>query len=117
MLLDLVSEKNKRNGESFLVNEIQLNQIPIQVYGYKEENQNGLHKISVGFKVKSEEYHDVATLLYKEIFDVSVPGRELKFKGKIIHYSTSITNLYKKGQVGDYQLTLLEIQKEKQEVK
>ncbi|SEM15272.1 Protein of unknown function [Mesobacillus persicus] len=95
-----------------MVNEIQLNQIPIQVYEYKEENQQGLHKISVGFKVTSEEYHDVATLLYKETFEVSVPERELQFKGKIINYSTSITNLYEKGQVGDYLLSLLEVQNE-----
>ncbi|WP_338379219.1 DUF3219 family protein, partial [Enterococcus faecium] len=57
----------------------------------------------------SEEYHDTAMLLYRETFDVIVPERNLSFRGRITNYSTSITNLYIKGKVGDYQLTFTEI--------
>ncbi|WP_404328202.1 DUF3219 family protein [Mesobacillus maritimus] len=97
-----------------MVTEIQLDKTPITVYTYNEEMINGLHKISVEFKVTSEDYHDVATLLYKGIFEVKVPSRSLAFTGKIIKYSTSITNLYEKGQVGDYRISLLEVQDEKE---
>jgi Protein of unknown function (DUF3219) len=90
--------------------EIQLDHTPIKVYTYNEEMIDGLHQISVEFKVTSEDYHDLATLLYKGTFDVKVPSRNVAFTGKIIQYSTSITNLYEKGQVGDYRLSLLEIQ-------
>lgn len=93
-----------------MVTEIQLNQTPIMVYEYNEEMIDGLHKISVGFKVTSEDYHDVATLLYKGTFDIQVPSNNLTFTGKIVQYSTSVTNLYKKDQVGDYRVTLLEVQ-------
>jgi len=92
-----------------VVTEIKLDGHLISVYQYHEEKVNDLHKISVGFKVTSEEYHDTAMLLYRETFDVIVPERKLSFRGRITNYSTSITNLYLKGQVGDYQLTLTEI--------
>jgi hypothetical protein len=97
-----------------MVTQIQLNQTPISVYTYNEEMIHGLHKIDVGFKVSSEEYHDVATLLYKGTFNVKVPNRNLAFIGKIVQYSTSITNLYEKGQVGDYRVSFLEVQDEKE---
>ncbi|MGM0901139.1 MAG: DUF3219 family protein [Bacillota bacterium] len=97
-----------------MVTEIQLDQTPITVYTYNEVMINGLHKISVEFKVTSEDYHDVAILLYKGTFEVKVPSRSLAFTGKIIQYSTSITNLYEKGQVGDYRISLLEVQDEKE---
>jgi hypothetical protein len=76
---------------------------------YEEETVGGLHKITVEFKVTSEEYHDVTTLLYKGTFDVNVPANGLAFKGTINEYSTSITNLYEKGQVGVFHLSLLEV--------
>jgi hypothetical protein len=94
--------------------EIQLDQTPITVYEYNDEMIEGLHKVSIEFKVTSEDYHDVATLLYKGTFEIKVPSRNLAFKGKIIQYSTSITNLYEKGQVGDYRVSFLEVQDQKE---
>jgi hypothetical protein len=92
-----------------LVNEIILNETTINVYNYEEKTENGLHKMSVEFKVTSEEYHDITTLLYKGTFDVKVPERNLSFRAKIYQYSTSFTNLYIKGQIGDFKLVLLEV--------
>ncbi|MCQ6280880.1 DUF3219 family protein [Bacillus sp. EB600] len=94
-----------------MVREVILNDTPIQVDDYKEETENGLLKISIHFKVTSEEYHDVTTLLYGGSFDVKVPETGLAFRGSIQHYSTSVTNLYEKGQVGDFNLCLLEAKK------
>jgi hypothetical protein len=96
-----------------VVTQIQLDQTPITVFTYNEEMIDGLHKIEVEFKLTSDDYHDVATLLYKGSFDVKVPSRDLAFTGKIVQYSTSITNLYEKGQVGDYRVSLLEVQDQK----
>ncbi|MFP7298105.1 DUF3219 family protein [Neobacillus niacini] len=92
-----------------MVKEIILNKTSINVYKYEEKTENGLQKISVQFKVTSEEYHDITTLLYKGTFDVKVPERDLSFRAKIYQYSTSFTNLYIKGQVGDFMLVLLEV--------
>ena len=61
-----------------MVNEIILNETSIKVYKYDEETENGLNKISVEFKVTSEEYHDITTLLYKGTFNVKVPERDLR---------------------------------------
>ena len=70
---------------------------------------NSLHRISLHFNVTSEDYHDVTTLLYKETFDVKVPEKDFMFKGTIQEYSTSITNLYEKDQVGEFTLSLVEV--------
>lgn len=96
-------------GTIFLVKELLLNDISIPIDHYREEIENGLYKILVEFKVASEDYHDITTLLYQGTFDVKVPVRDLSFRGKIQQYSTSITNLYEKGQVGDFKLCLLEV--------
>ena len=80
----------------------------IQLGSYEEERVDGLYKVSVVFDVTSEEYHDIATLLYNGTFDVKIPEKDLKFRGTIYNYSTSITNLYEKDQVGEYRLTLVE---------
>ena len=85
-----------------------LNDRVIQLTSYEEEKVNGLYKISVVFNVTSEEYHDITTLLYLGTFDVKIPENDLRFRGTIHNYSTSITNLYIKDQVGEYKLTLLE---------
>jgi hypothetical protein len=79
---------------------------------YEQRKVNGLHEVKVGFEVTSEEYHSIATLLYEGTFDVSVPEKTLSFRGTIGQYSTSLTNLYEKGQVGDYSLTLLQVKNE-----
>jgi hypothetical protein len=86
-----------------------LNNRVIKVDRFEEELVNGLHKISIEFKVTSEEYHDIATLLYEGTFDVEIPEMNLSFRGTIQQYSTSITNLYEKGQVGVYRLSLIEV--------
>ncbi|MGI2328674.1 DUF3219 family protein [Planococcus sp. YIM B11945] len=65
-------------------------------------------KIAFDFKVTSEEYHDVAVLLYKMEFRIRVPEKELDFPASISNYSTSITNLYEENQVADYKLELIE---------
>lgn len=94
-----------------MVNEIILNDSLIKVHSFEDRIVNNSHEISVRFKVTSEEYHDIATLLYQGTFNVKVPERGLAFKGTIQQYSTSITNLYEKGQVGDYSVTLREVKK------
>lgn len=67
-----------------------------------------LKEISFGFKVTSEEYHDIAVLLYEMEFRIRVPEKNLDFHAAISNYSTSVTDLYKPGQVADYYLELVE---------
>ncbi|MCG7336731.1 YkvR family protein [Sporosarcina sp. ACRSM] len=95
-----------------MTSEILLNDTVIHLNRYEEEKVNGYYKISVEFDVTSEDYHDITTLLYKGTFDVKVPERNIAFRGTIQEYSTSITNLYVKGQVGQYKLTLIETEKD-----
>lgn len=66
------------------------------------------HKISFSFQVTSEEYHDLAVLLYKNDFQVRVPELELEFPATIHNYATDRTDLYLAGQVADYYLELIE---------
>ncbi|EHL78050.1 DUF3219 family protein [Bacillus smithii] len=95
-----------------MVTKVVLNGVAIQAEEFEEEviRQNGvpLHKIRFAFKVRSNEYHDIATLLYEKTFDVSVPEKDLNFRGTIQNYSTSVTNLYKENEVADYRLELVE---------
>ncbi|TQR14108.1 DUF3219 family protein [Psychrobacillus soli] len=93
-----------------MINEIILDDTFIKVNRYDSKKVNDLYQISVVFNVTSEDYHDIAVLLYKGTFDVKVPAQHLSFRGSIHQYSTSITNLYEKGQVGEYKLSLLEVQ-------
>ncbi|WP_093133492.1 DUF3219 family protein [Salinibacillus kushneri] len=67
-----------------------------------------LHKLIVDFKVRSEDYHHVTTKLYENDFIIKIPEEKLEFSGTIHKYSTSITNLYEVGAVGDYHLELVE---------
>jgi hypothetical protein len=99
-------------GDDSMVKEIILNNTSIKVHRYEQRKVNDIHEILVGFEVTSEEYHDIATLLYEGTFDVSVPEKALSFRGTIGQYSTSLANLYEKGQVGDYSLTLLQVKNE-----
>lgn len=85
-----------------------LNDRSIHLRSYEEEKVNELYKVTAIFDVTSEEYHDIATLLYSGTFDVKIPEKNLTFRGTIVNYSTSITNLYNKDQMGEYKLTLLE---------
>ena len=91
-----------------LVNEIILNNYRISVKEYEEKQTKDGDLISVTFDVTSEDYHDVTTLLYEGTFHVKIPERNREFQGTIQEYSTSITNLYEKGNVGEFKLSLLE---------
>ena len=59
-----------------MVKEIILNNTAIRVNRYEQRKVNDVHEISVGFEVTSEEYHDIATLLYEGTFHVSVPEKD-----------------------------------------
>lgn len=93
---------------------IWINDTQINAYNFKEETAEDANsgqqkrKISFDFKVTSEEYHDIAVLLYKMNFRIRVPHQKLEFDASIANYSTSITDLYKPGQVADYYLELIE---------
>jgi hypothetical protein len=89
--------------------EIILDGRPIALNKFELTQADGFQRISAEFNVTSEEYHDVTTLLYKGEFDVEVPDKQLIFRGKMVEYSTSITNLYENGQVGVFRLVLLEV--------
>ncbi|MBO0587962.1 DUF3219 family protein [Sporosarcina sp. E16_8] len=92
-----------------MTSKIFLNDRVIYIGRYEEEIVNGLYKVSVDFNVTSDDYHDMTTLLYSGIFDVKIPERNLLFRGSIHNYSTSITNLYVKDQIGQFKLTLIEV--------
>ncbi|MFC7686885.1 DUF3219 family protein [Ureibacillus sp. GCM10028918] len=92
-----------------MVKEIKLNDTVIPVEKYEKTTVDGLHNIIIDFKVTSENYHDIAVLLYEGTFNVSVPEKNLSFKGSIQQYWTSVTNLYENGQIGDYHVSLLEV--------
>ena len=91
-----------------------INDTEIHAYNFKEELVEELNfdkkkrKISFDFKVTSEEYHDIAVLLYEMNFRIRIPAQELEFDASISNYFTSITDLYKPNQVADYYLELIE---------
>lgn len=88
---------------------IYLNEVPILVSELKEEKINGLNKLSIVFPVTSKEYHDITVLLYKQEFNVFIPTSNITFYGKIVQFYTTITDLYKEGNIGEFTLSLLEI--------
>ncbi|ANU09049.1 hypothetical protein BBH88_01210 [Planococcus antarcticus DSM 14505] len=91
-----------------------INDTKIHALNFKEEvseesnSKQQKRKISFDFKVTSEEYHDIAVLLYKMHFQIRIPVQKLEFDASISNYSTSITDLYKPGQIADYCLELIE---------
>ncbi len=89
---------------------MKLNDHTFELTGFEEREENGRLVVSVKFNVTSEDYHDVTTLLYEEVFNVSVPEKDMRFKGVITNYLTSLDNLYEEGQVGEYQVTFTEIE-------
>lgn len=91
------------------VEEIIINGRLIHATNFKQEIDNELTQICFDFKVTSEDYHDITALLYEGSFDINVPNKGLAFRGNIQEYSTSITNLYEKGNVGDFKLCLREV--------
>lgn len=92
-----------------MVEKIVLDGHPIMIDHFELEHASGLKRIAVEFSVRSEDYHDITTLLYKGEFDVQIPAKDETFRGKIVEYSTSVTNLYESGQVGNFKLALLEV--------
>ncbi|WP_374722424.1 DUF3219 family protein [Peribacillus tepidiphilus] len=98
-----------------MVTEVLLNDVRINITNYQEEvvhdKKTGepLQSILFDFKVTSEDYHKITTLLYENNFVVKVPERNLEFRGTINHYSTSITNLYEENAVGDFRVGLIEV--------
>ncbi|MEH7237441.1 DUF3219 family protein [Bacillus sp. JJ1562] len=92
-----------------MITAIYLNDYKLEVSNYQEDNINNFLLVKVDFKVASKEYHEITTLLYKGDFELKVPERNLACKVMIQEYSTSITNLYEKDQVGDFTLTLREL--------
>lgn len=97
-----------------MITTVMLNDTPIAVSEYKEEEVidkktgNLLYKIFFIFQVKSEDYHRITTLLYENGFDVKVPERNLESWETISNYTTSFTNLYKENQAGEFMLELVE---------
>lgn len=85
-----------------------LNDTSILVKSLDHEIADDLNKITAVFDVNSEEYHDIAVLLYEKNFKIAVPSMQLSFLGEIVHYYTSLTNLYEAGNVGEYTVTFLE---------
>ncbi|RLQ96133.1 DUF3219 family protein [Falsibacillus albus] len=92
-----------------MVKEILLNEKRIAIKEYEEKLVNGLNAINIVFDVSSDDYHDVAILLYEGYFQVDVPQNGLSFNGTIQQYYTSVTNLYEENQVGEFTLSLLEV--------
>jgi hypothetical protein len=97
-----------------MTTQVYLNDTVIEAFHFAEERAAGtaaqkpLQKIIIDFKVTSEEYHDIAVLLYGMEFRVQVPGKQLDFQAAISNYSTDTTNLYNPGEVADYHLELTE---------
>ncbi|MBM7703595.1 DUF3219 family protein [Metabacillus iocasae] len=100
-----------------MVSEVRINDVFIPVEAYEEEvvmskqTKRPLRQVMLEFKVKSEDYHEITTLLYNEVVNIHVPAKNVTFTGKINEYSTSITNLYKANQVGDFKIRYVELEK------
>lgn len=65
-------------------------------------------QVAFSFDVTSEIYHDVTSLLYKNDFEVEIPEKSIAFSATINEYSTSMTNLYEKGNTSEFYLKLRE---------
>lgn len=97
-----------------MIKQIILNTTPINVESFShttvptKESHDILRVIKIDFKVTSDMYHEMTTLLYKNDFDIIIPGKNIEFHGHILNYSTSITNLYKDGEVGMFHVELIE---------
>lgn len=92
--------------------EILINDLSITATNFKEEfikeDEKNRRKISFDFEVRSDQSHEVTTLLYKNSFLVKVPEKGVVFPAVIYNYSTSITDLYVEGNVGIFSLELIE---------
>lgn len=95
-----------------MIKKVILNDFPIEVsqltIDQQEEHGRNRTLIVMEFQVTSEDYHDITVLLYENDFSVKIPEESIEIEATIRNYSTSITDLYQKGNVGDFKLTLLE---------
>lgn len=94
-----------------MTTEIWINDTVIHAYQFTEDTVAAdvpLKKIIFDFKVTSEDYHDIAVLLYEMEFQIRIPEKQWDFRAAISNYSTSITNLYNDNEVADYHLELIE---------
>jgi ribosome-associated translation inhibitor RaiA len=91
---------------------IWLNDLEIEVESLHdtkvEKNGDILIQVEVKFKVDNDTYHDITTELYKNDFLVKVPEKDLEFQAEIQNYYTSITNLYEKEAVGEFNVVLIQ---------
>lgn len=90
-----------------MVKFIKLNNQKLKIKQYKE-NSDGT-KINIIFDLKSEDYHDITSLLYKGRFHIEVPEKNKVFTGDIINYFTDRTNLYEDNQTAEYNITFKEV--------
>ena len=101
-------------GDDYMISKVNLNEEPIIVSEFYEKTvtdnatRKKLRIIGFNFKVTSDDYHKITTLLYKNDFQVNIPEKGITFHASINSYSTSITNLYVENQVGDFKLELIE---------
>ncbi|WP_102028416.1 DUF3219 family protein [Salirhabdus sp. Marseille-P4669] len=87
---------------------VRINDYEIHPYDLKLDKIDDRKFLTLHFKVTHENYHDITTLLYKNDFIVKIPKKDIAFQANIANYSTSITNLYEEGNIGDYKLVLKE---------
>ncbi|WP_067726602.1 DUF3219 family protein [Oceanobacillus damuensis] len=90
-----------------MINELTIDATDLHVESVNV-NGNEFKKVRFDFKVASEDYHEITTLLYKNDFNVKIPEKNIEFPAVINNYSTSITNLYEADAVGDFILELIE---------
>ncbi|WP_421136148.1 DUF3219 family protein [Staphylococcus warneri] len=95
--------------------EVLLDHITIQAFNFTartlkdEANGSERHLIGFDFVVAGpEQYHDITVHLYKQVFEVSVPSRQLSFTGTIHNYSTSIPKMTTGNDTVDFRLELIE---------
>lgn len=91
-----------------MVTEIIIDDTILPITDYKQNEKAGKLHVFVKFNVSSDQYHDMTTMLYKDNFHIKVPQKNLLFEAKITQYATSITNLYKKDQVGVFKVNFTE---------
>jgi len=95
--------------------EVLLDHITIQALNFTartlKDEGNGSERQLIGFDfivAGPEQYHDITVHLYKQVFEVSVPSRQLKFTGTIHNYSTSIPKMTPGDDTVDFRLELIE---------
>jgi len=94
-------------GQEVIINGMKIDTTSIKIDKIGKDGESRV-KIDLEFQVTSKEYHDVTTMLYKNDFIVEIPKEKLEVQATIYNYSTSITDLYEEGNVGDFKLVLLE---------